>query len=282
MPIVYYDNMFKYYTQKDQFDASNQMIVTVYKQARKVDNKNRILPFYHESRNSSIYMLDALSDKHKRLFPNGLFLCNDSNDATKSLLFVFPTYNDTIDAPLAQHWHFLIKETKKGKRVGLHETVYITPPMSRAVCDHLPMEYMDPISLPTTRFDTIYARAPQKRDALCDIIASCMEQSGGARKPKRSSHQPGIFKNYEFHKLFTMYETGYKTPGVKKLYVISLKQDDGSYINSIGFVPRGRVKYDDNRVIPTVFFETGNATLSTIRKAVLKHVDQLTRAEDEE
>lgn len=284
MPIIHYDTMFKFYNQVDRFDATNDLIVTVYKQARKVDSKDRVQPFYHEKRNNTIYMLDELSEKYKKLFPNGLYLCNDSNDATKSLLFVFPKYNETLDALLAQHWHFLIKDTKKGKRVGLHETVYIVPSDSRTVCDHISLEYMDPITLPTKRFDKDYMKAPEKRDALVDIIGACAEAtSGGTRKPRRrvQTKTPGIIRSREFHNLFTRFETGYKTAGVKELYVISTRQDDGSYMNVVGFIPRGRVKIEERRAIPTVYFETTSATLGMIRNGLLRHSDELVRQDDE-
>ena len=284
MPIIHYDDMYKYYKQPERFDATNDMIVTVYKQARKVDSKDRVQPFYHEKRNNAIYMLNELSEKHKKLFPKGLYLCNNSNDSTKSLLFVFPKYNKKLDALLAQHWHFLIKETKKGDRVGLHETVYIVPTDSRSVCDHISLEYMDPITLPTKRFDKDYINTPEKRDALVDIIGACADiTSGGTRKPRRTaqSKTPGIIRSREFHNLFTRFETGYKTPGVKELYVISTRQDDGKYMNVIGFVPRGRVKIEERRAIPTVYFETSTANLGMIRNGLLRHSDELVRQEDE-
>ena len=273
MTSITYDQIWKYYRQNDRFDADDSMIVTVYKQANRIDNKNRVQKFYHEKRNNSIFKLDSANP----FFEHGLFLCNDYNDDMKSLLFVYPTWNSDLDGFLAPHWHFLIKDTKKGKRVGLHDTTYYYAKNAKRVADHTSLEYNDPITLPTKRFDEVYDDLPQKRDALIEIISK-VGQDGGMRKPKSktSNKASDLIQNRNMNRIFNGLETGYKTPGVKLLYIISIKQEDGTYNNMIGFVPRGRVK-KEGHVFETTYFTTPNTRKDVLKQALFQKTNRLLR-----
>jgi hypothetical protein len=274
MTSIRYDQIWNYYRQNDKFDADDSMIVTVYKQAHRVDNKKRVQKFYHEKRNNSIFKLDTTNP----FFKHGLFLCNDYNDDWKSLLFVYPTWNVELEGFLAPHWHFLIKERKNGKRVGLHETVYYYNDTSDPASDHISLEYNDPITLPTHQFDEKYKHLPRKKDALTEIISKAATQDGGMRKPKTktSNKSSDLIKNRNMDRIFERLETGYKTPGVKLLYIISIKQEDGTYNNMIGFVPRGRVR-KEGHVFETTYFITPNSRKDVLKQALYQKTDRLTR-----
>jgi hypothetical protein len=280
MTALHYAQIWKHYRNNQLFNATHETIVTVYKQARKVQ-KNQVQNFYHQERKNSIFKLDDLSKKYKDLFPSGLFLCNDSNDAGMSLIFVFPLFDKNIDEYLAQHWHFLLKDVKNGKKVGLHETVYSVPPGSTPFSQHKQLQYLDPISLPTTMFDERYADEPVKKKALLDIFeAASKTQVGGMRQPRTNSTKSkssSLIQNRHLDKLFSEFETGYKTPGVKMLYVISIRSNDGGYNNFIGYVPRGRVKIQD--ATSTVIFKTNNTSLLSVRNGLIRRTDQLVRQE---
>ena len=272
MTSITYDQIWNYYRQNDRFDADDSMIFTVYKQAHRVDNKDRVQKFYHEKRNNSIFKLDITN----KFFKHGLFLCNDYNDDGKSLLFVYPTWSADMDGFLAPHWHFLIKDRKKGKRVGLHETVYFYNQTTDAGSKHISLEYNDPITLPTHQFDEVYKNNILKKDALIEIISKAAGQDGGMRKPKTktSNKSSDLIQNRKMDRIFERLETGYKTPGVKLLYIISIKQEDGTYNNMIGFVPRGRVR-KDNQVSFTTIFSTPNTRKDVLKQALFQYTDAL-------
>jgi hypothetical protein len=272
MTSIRYDQIWNYYRQNDRFDADDSMIVTVYKQAHRVDNKNRVQKFYHEKRNNSIFKLDTTNP----FFKHGLFLCNDYNDDWKSLLFVYPTWSADMDGFFAPHWHFLIKDRKKGKRVGLHETLYFYNQTTDAGSKHISLEYNDPITLPTHQFDEVYKNIPIIKNALIEIISKAAGQDGGMRKPntKTSNKSSDLIQNRNMDRIFERLETGYKTPGVKLLYIISIKQEDGTYNNMIGFVPRGRVR-KDNQVSFTTIFSTPNTRKDVLKQALFQYTDAL-------
>lgn len=270
--------MWEYYTKDQQFDSTSELIITIYKRAQKGNGKNEIDLFHHEQRKNSIFELEV-NDKFKPVFPNGMFLCNDSNKYAKSLLFVFPIYNRDIDAYLAQHWHFLLKETKHGETVGLHETIYI-PYQSRCFTKHDNMNYRDPISLPTDKFDKYYIDEPLKREALIDLISACKSvQIGGMRRPLSKSRKlkTNSVRSARLARLFDKFETQYKTNGVKMLYIISFKREDGTFDNSLGFVSKGRQEKtgDVSTVLNGLVFNTPNSRETVLRAALLENAEML-------
>lgn len=279
MTVVHYDDMWNFYRQNLNFNSSDDMIITVYKQTRKVNKQGKVQNFYQEERNNSVFKLE---DKYKDIFPHGLFLCNDSHESSKSLLFVFPKYNQHLDAFLAPHWHFLLKTVKQGNRVGLHETRYIVDDVDNGTCfRHISLEYQDPITLPTSRFKETYVNAPRMNEALIDIIGQASKpMTGGMRKPiaRRSKAMPKeLFQSKEFDSLFERFETGYKSAGIKLLYVMSIKESDGTFSNSIGFIPRGRKVINGNQLFDTLVFNTRNTRVGTVRNYLIQRYRSLLR-----
>ena len=296
MENFYYQDMWSHFTNlesNDDFDETNELIITIYKRSKKYNKKNQLDLFHHEQRRNNIYRMKTFEQAHPNLFKNGLFLCNNSKPQNKTLLFVFPKYDKLLDCYFANHWHFLLKSTeKKGVVNGFHETSYGYFPGDENddgnqdfFINHKYMDYPDPIPLAKSSYETPffseYNKRISKKRALLHLIRCENTIKGGSGRgvagvtKQREQTQTQTFTSRKLSNFFDNLDTGFETPGIKRLVILSIKRPDNTYDHTYTYDPKGKKIRDgvsNNSVFATYRFNTQNTNELEIRRELLANI----------